>query len=196
MKALEIKRNGTLLAVVGTPNALMFTINIFVSVEEHGGKLDIRGMNDLGNDRTSHTTWLELDSMNYGEILEIRFVETEISTVPVCEIATDAEEFIANQVEYEQQCLSEPFVPRLLAQKQPNASLKLTFADRQLIVATFESGREFLSCRFFWSQWNSECCRVSLSSFSQQEALARMGSREWYSGVLQQGESCVVEVEA
>ena len=196
MRALEIKRNGATLAIIGAPNALMFSADIAASIQDEAATLDIRGMNELDNERQSHTTWLELDQLDDGDRVEFSFVEVESATPPMEEVATDSPEHQSSQAEYEAQLQTEPLVPRELEQRRPDAALRLRMEGHEQIVATLESGREFLSCRFLWNRWRPERCRVSLSSFSQKEALARSGSREWFSGALSLGESCVVEVGA
>jgi len=196
MRALEVKRNGATVAIIGAPNALMFSADIAASIQEEAATLDVRGMNELDNERQSHTTWLELDRLDDGDRVELSFIEVESATPPREEVATDSPEHQAGQAEYEALLQSEPLAPRELEQRRPDATLKLRIAGHEQIVATLESGREFLSCRFLWNRWRPERCRLSLSSFSQTEALARSGSREWFSGALGLGESCVVEIGA
>jgi hypothetical protein len=196
MHALAIKRSGKPVLVVGAPNALMFSADIATSVEDPEVTLDVRGMNDLGNERQSHTTWLELSPVSVGDQIEFQFIEAESFTPAEKEEATDSPEYVASRAEYEKKLEAEPLVPRPLEPRNPNACLSLVLPGRERIVAVLESGREFLTCRFVWSRWRPERCRVSLSSFSQQEALAHTGGRDWYSGVLGLGESYVVEVGA
>ena len=196
MHALEIRRNGVTVAVVGASNALMFSADIAASIQDETATLDIRGMNELGNERQSHTVWLELEPLAEGDKIELSFVEVAAATPPKEEVATDSPEYQAGQAEYEAQLQAEPLAPRVLEQRRPDAGLRLTVPGHDGIVATLESGQEFLSCRFLWNRWRPEQCRVSLSSFSQEEAIARSGSREWFNGVLSPGEKCVVKVGA
>jgi hypothetical protein len=194
MHVLEIKRNAELLAVIGSPNALMFSAGIAASIEDREVTLDARGMNDLGNNRESHTTWLELAPLNAGDSIAFRFTESEHATEPLSEVATDSPEHLAEQATYETRLQEQPLAPRQLDQKNPQASLTFSVRQEPPILPVLESGREFLSCRVRWNRWRPERCRVTLSSFSQQEALARTGGREWYNGFLQLGEGCTVEV--
>jgi len=196
MYALEIQRNGITLAVVGASNALMFSADISATIEEEGATIDVRGMLDLGSERKSHVTWLALEPLRIGDLLNFRFFESDIANAPVEEMATDSEEHINRQAEYEALLKSNPMVPGKLDIKQPNATLQLRAADGPEIIATLESGREFIAFRVLWNQWRPECCRLSLRSFSQQEALARSGSSEWFQGTLKVGEQCAVRIGA
>jgi hypothetical protein len=196
MHALEIQRNGVTLAVVGARNALMFSADINSTIDEEAATIDIRGMIDLGNERKSHVSWLELAPLRIGDLLSFRFFESEVVTAPLKEVATDSEEHIAGQAEYQELLKSSPMVPRQLDLRQPNAALELSIAGSEQVTATLEGGREFISFRVLWNQWRPERCRLSLSSFSQQEALARTGGKEWFQGALKAGEQCAVKVGA
>ena len=196
MYALEVQRNGTTLAVVGGEHALMFSADVSAMIEEEAATIDIRGMNDLGSDRKSHTSWLQLAPLSNGDLLAFRFIETAAATAPAKEVATDSEEYLADQAHYKEQLQSNSPTPRELKIKQPNATFELQLTGTECITATLESGREFLSFRVLWNQWHPEHCRVSLSSFSQQEGLARTGGKQWFQGVLRVGEQCVVKVGA
>jgi hypothetical protein len=196
MHALEVQRNGVTLAVVGASNALMFSADISATVEEEAATIDVRGMLDLGSERRSHVSWLALEPLRIGDLLSFRFFESETVTVPVEEVATDSEEHLTGQAEYEELLRSNPMVPRQLDINQPNATLQLRVAGDRQVIATLEAGREFIAFRILWNQWRPERCRLSLSSFSQQEALDRTGSREWFQGTLRVGEQCAVKVGA
>ena len=196
MRAIEVQRNGETLAVVGAPNALMFSADISMCIEEEAATIDMRGMNDLGNGRQSHTSWLELAPLGLGDVLTFRFIETENVTAPVTDTASDSEEHIEAQAEYEEQLKTNPLTPRELELIQPNAALQLSVINGETITATLEGGREFLAFRTLWNQWSPERCRISLSSFSQSEALARSGAKEWFQGVMKIGEQCSVKIGA
>ena len=196
MHALEVQCNGVTLAVAGARNALMFSADISSMIEEEAATIDIRGMIDLGNERKSHVSWLELAPLRIGDLLSFRFFESEFVTAPLKEVATDSEEHIAGQAEYEELLKSNPMVPRQVDIKQPNASLQLSIVGSEQVTATLESGREFISFHVLWDQWRPARCRLSLSSFSQQEALARTGGKEWFQGALKVGEQCAVKVGA
>ena len=196
MHALEVQRNGVTLVVVGASNALMFSADVSAMIEEDAATIDVRGMIDLGNDRKSHANWLELEPLRVGDVLNFRFFESEVVTAPLQEVATDSEEHIAGQAEYEELFKSTPMVSRQLDIKQPDASLQLSIEGSEGITATLESGREFIAFRTLWNRWNPERCRVSLRSFSQQEALSRTGGKEWFQGALTVGEQCAVKVGA
>jgi len=196
MRALQVIRNGELLAVAGTPKAIMLAADITTSIDEPGAVLDVRGMDDLGDDRQSHTNWIEFAPLGRGDRLEVCFLEADSSTSPIQETATDTEQYKAEQAEYAAQLQAEPLVPRALNLIQPNATLMLQVEGHELVVATLEGGREFISCHLLWNRWHPERCRVSLSSFSQAEAIARTGSREWFRGSLCVGECCVITIGA
>jgi hypothetical protein len=196
MHALEVQRNGATLVVVGASNALMFSADVSATLEEEAARIDIRGMIDLGNDRQSHANWLELEPLQIGDVLSFRFFQSEVVTAPLQEVATDSEQHIAGQAQYEELLKSTPMVPRQLDIKQPRPSLQLSIAGSEGVTAILESGREFIAFRTLWNRWSPERCRVSLSSFSQQEALSRTGGRRWFEGVLEVGQRCAVKVGA
>ena len=195
MHAIEIQRNGVTLAVIGAPNALMLAADVGIMVEgPDAGTLDLRGMNDLGGDRKSHTNWVDESALSSGDVLLFRFIEAESATPPLREVAEDSEESVAERQWYEEQTQSLPMAPRELERRLPNATLELSCPGREPITATLEGGREFISLHLLWNQWRRERCRLSLSSFSQQEALSRAGSKEWFQGYLLLGEQCVVKI--
>lgn len=195
MRAIEVQHNGTAICTVGSPNALMFSAGISMSVEgSSAATLGLSGMNDLGNDRTSHTGWIDELALSHGDLLAFRFVDTLAATPPARETASDSEEHLAEQQWYKNQMQENPMEPRELKRHFPNATLQLSLPRIEPVVATLEGSREFISLRLLWNQWRPECCRVSLSSFSQREARARAGSKEWFQGSLQIGEECVVKI--
>lgn len=195
MHTIEIERNGVPVCVVGAPNAIMLSVNVDLQVEgPAAGMLQSMGMNDLGNDRQSHTCWIEELVLAAGDTISLRFDERNEATPPAREVATDSEENLADQRWYDEQLRENPFVPTTIPRNLPTATLELLLPNATPIVATFEGEREFISLRLLWDQWRPERCRVSLSSFSQQEALARVGRKEWFAGYLQYGEQCAAKI--
>jgi hypothetical protein len=193
MHALEVKLDGVTLAVAGSPNAIFVAIHISSDIEQVGASLDISGMNDLGGERRSHTNWIMQQPLPPQARLELRLVETATATPPIREVAADDPEHLADQADYKRRLRDDPPVSRALQAVSPGASLALTLGGRRT-VATLESGREFLMCSLLWDAWRPEQCRVRMSSFSQAEALAREGAREWTRAQLGLGESCLVEI--
>ena len=179
---------------MGAPNALMFDARISASIEDTEVTLEVHGMNDFGSNRQSHTTWLELAPLERGDVIGFRFTESEQATRPTLEVASDSEEHLIEQAKYEKALVSQSLAPRQLDHKNPHASLKLFLKDQPTFTAVLESGREYLSFSTLWNQWHPERCRVSLSSYSQAEAIARSGTREWFNGYLYLGDECSVEV--
>jgi len=196
MHALEVQRNGETLAVVGASNALMFAAHVNAAIEEAGATLDLRGMLDLGDERTSHVSWLQLSQLQRGDLLNFRFFESEVVSSPRDEVATDSEEHIAEQAEFEEELKSNPPAPRYIEARQPDVTLLLNISGNEPITATLESGRQFIAFRVLWNQWSPERCRLSLSSFSQQEGLARTGGKDWFQGTLEVGDQCAVKIGA
>jgi hypothetical protein len=194
MRALEIQRNGIMLAVVGASKAIMFTARISSMIVEEAATIDVRGMINLGDERESHVNWLELLPLNRGDLLSFRFIDSEVITPPISEVATDSEKHILEQEQYEERLKFNPPVPRSIIAIQPNASLQLSIMGSQQITATLEGGREFISFSILWNQWRPEHCRISFSSFSQQETLERSGGKEWFQGLLKAGEKCTVKI--
>jgi hypothetical protein len=197
MHTVEILRNDEVLCKAGAANAAMLSAHISVSVQDHElGTLSVSGMNDLGGERQSHTYWLDELALVGGDALTLRFAEENAADPPVREIATDSEEHLKSQEWYEQQLKEHPLVAQTLSRIQPNAKLRLLFPGELGIVATLEEEREFISFSLTWNRWRPEYCRITMSSFSQQEALARTGGKKWFEGKLKPGESCVVEIES
>lgn len=192
MHALEVKLDGVALAIAGAPKAIILAVHINFSIEQDRAYIDISGMNDLGSERRSHTNWVMQQSLPRQGRLELSLIDTPEVTPPIREIATDDAQHLADMADYEQRQRDEPFSPRVLETVSPHATLALTLGG-QRTVASLESGREFLSFSLHWDAWRPGQCRVSLSSFSQAEALARHGSRDWVRGKLGLGESLLVE---
>lgn len=195
MHAIEIERNGVPVCVVGAPNAITFSVDVDLQIEgPAAGMLHAMGMNDLGNDRQSHTSWIEELVLAVSDTISFRFGEHNEATPPAREVATDSDENLADQRWYDEQRRENPLVPTTIPRNLPTATLEVFLPNATPIVATFEGEREFISFRVFWDRWRPERCRVSLSSFSQQEALARVGRKEWFAGYLQYGEQCAAKI--
>jgi hypothetical protein len=194
MHVLEVQLNGKTLVIAGATNAVLLSgrLSIFVQGPQ-AATLSVTGMNDLGDERQSHTRWLEEYELRTGDTVGFKFGEGT-PTPPLAEVATDSEEHRNEQEWYDEELRQNPVTPQVLSRLLPNATLRLLFPDEAPIVATLEGGREFISFGLTWNQWHPERCRVALSSFSQEEALARAGSKEWFQGRLKLGDKCVVEV--
>lgn len=195
MHALRIKLNDATLAVVGVSNGVMFSARINAAImDEDAATIDVRGMITLGDDRNAHVTWAELLPLNKGDVLKFHFIDSQGVTPPITEVATDSKEYITAQNEYDELLKSNPLTPRQVTALQPDAALQLSIKDKLDVAATLESGREFISFSVDWNKWRADHCRVSLTSFSQHEALARNGGREWFKGTITLGEECKVKV--
>lgn len=194
MYALIIKLNEETLATIGASNAIFFNSHIHISIDELGAALDLRGMLDLGSERTSHVNWLNPLQLQSGDLLCFHFVDSDVVTPPIEERATDSEEYISDQAAFEEEVrLNSPSI-RNLKQVQPNANIQLTVLKNEPIIATLESGREFIAFHIVWDQFNPERCYVSLSSFSQKEADSRSGGKDWFRGKLLVGEQCTIKL--
>jgi len=191
MYTIEIERNGRLLCTVGAPNAIMFSANIYLFIEGPStATLDVRGMNDLGGERKSHTTWLELLELAEKDVVVFHLAERETVSPPVAEVTTDSAEHLAGRERYEEMLTERPQTPRDIERAFPDATLQLDLPNSDPIVASFDGGREFISLRLLWNHLQPDRCHVSLSSFSQREALVRSGGKGWFSGILKSGEAC------
>lgn len=196
MRALEIELNGRSLAVAGSDAAVLLSGGISLSIHESGGTLDVSGMEDLGDDVRAHLSWVEMIDLAQGDRVTVKFVEAAAATPPSEARRTDSPQYAAEQTAYEEDLRENPTKPRVLEPKQPNARLALYWKTAPAVVASFESGREFISCRFSWNSFRPDRCRVTLSSFSQVEALGRACGKDWFSGTLNLGETCAIELEA
>ncbi len=195
MHAVEVQYNGTTVCTAGAANALMVSADVSMFIEgPEAAILRVAGMNDLGDDRTSHTEWIDELSMSDGDRLVFRFVDVLAVSPPKQEVANDSDEHLTGQQLYQQQLRDNPMTPRQLKRDFPNASLQLALPGAAPVVATLEGDREFISLKMLWDKWSPDRCRVSLSSFSQQEAFSRTGRKEWFQGFLKVGEECVVTI--
>ena len=195
MRSLEVIRNSSVLCVAGTANASLLSIQVSLFIEQpNEATLRVSGMNELENNRSSHTYWFEEEVLSPGESLSIRFSELGTATPPAIETATDSAEYIAEHERYESEVAQGAFEPREVEHKWPNGSLSFSVQGTSPVVATFAGGREFITLSLTWNKWRPDVCRYSLSSFSQAEAVARTGSNEWLDGKLQLEQSCQVSL--
>src|SRR5262249_6268222 len=196
MRAIEVFLNGSVLCMAGTDQASLLTIHLDLNVEDPGqGTLRVTGMNDLEEQRSSHTTWLEETIVREGDILRFRFVDSAWATTPTAERATDSEEYIAEQAWYESEVLKSPLAPRVMLRGWPRGSLAFRLPGAEPVIATFEGEHAFISLSLIWNRWRPDNCRYALSSFSQAEAIAGSGTKKWVEGSLQLDELCEVRVE-
>jgi hypothetical protein len=196
MRVLEIELNGERLAVAGSKAAVLLSAGISLSIHESGGTLDVSGMEDVGNDVHSHLSWVEMLDLSPSARVTVKFVEATMPTPPSKERRTDSPQYASDQAEFEEELKTNPPTPRVLVPKQPSAKVSLFWKDQPPVVALFESGREFISCRFTWTSFRPDRCRVTFSSFSQAEALDRTGGKAWFSGTLDVGDTCEIELDA
>lgn len=196
MRVLQIELNGRSLAVAGSDAAVLLSAGISLSIHESGGTLDVSGMEDVGNDVHSHLSWVDMIDLVQGDRVKINFVEAATATPPSDEKRTDSPQYAAEQAAYEDSLRENPLKPQILEPKQPDIRLALYWKADPAVVALFESGREFISCRFSWNSFRPDRCRVTLRSFSQIEALGRTGGKDWFSGILNVGEGCAIELVA
>jgi hypothetical protein len=196
MRALQIELNGKTLAIAGSDAAMLLSGGVNLSIHEVGGTLDVSGMEDLGNDIHAHLYWIEMLDLAHGDRVTIKFLDATAATSPSEVLRTDSPEHASAQSEYEDNLRENPPTAKILESAQPEAKLALCWNGSPAVVASFENGREFICCRFTWNSFRPDRCRVTLSSFSQVEALARTGSRDWFSGTLNIGESCEIELTA
>jgi hypothetical protein len=195
MRALEIEVNGRRIAVAASANAVLLSGTISAAVNERGGTLHVSGMEDLGNDVRSHLSWIDMLDVAYADRVTVRFSEVPVGTPPLEESRTDSPEYATRQAEYDEQLRTDPPRPRTVERTQPGVTLRLHWRDEPPVKAILESGREMIMCQFSWNSFRPDRCRVSLSSFSQDEAYGRTGGREWFRGVLNVGEAFGIELD-
>lgn len=173
----------------------MLSLHLTAVVDgEHPASLHIGGMGDLGRGRNSHTRWLIDLPIGLGDELRIVLKGVKEATLPSENIAADSDEYLAEQALFEAKLASDP--PRLvtLERKRPGTTLELELGDCTPIVASFSGGREFISLSVSWNCWRRERCRVSLSSYSVAEGLARHGSKDWLTGQVELDREVVVRI--
>jgi len=113
---------------------------------------------------------------------------------PASEVTTDAVQYLAEQEQYQGEVAKGMFEPGEVVRTWAGGSLTVCVPGASPIVATFEGDRQFITLSLSWNRWRPEVCRYSLSSFSQAEAVARTGSKEWVEGRLQLEERCQVSL--
>jgi len=126
--------------------------------------------------------------------MRIRLASVDEVTTPSEEVAADSDEHLAAQAEYEAQLASDPPQPSTLERIRPDASLELVVGDGSPVVANFDGDRDLLMLGMSWNSWHPERWRVSLSSCSCNEALARRGAKDWFKGHVGPGEDVVVRI--
>jgi len=196
MRALQIERNGQRIVVAGANHATMIAADVSALIHESGATVDVRGMTE--NDGiASHISWIELAPISYDDRITFRFVnlDAEFLSPPLEDISTDSPQFMAEQEEYLEYLQNNPPEISELERKQPKATLSLLLPAQNRVTATFENGRELMSCRFLWNKWRPDQCRVSLSSCSREEALAKTDGKDFFQGTLKLGESCMVHLQ-
>lgn len=180
MQALEVIHNGRLLLLAGAPDALLVSLQVSILVD--AATLHVSGMRDLGNDRQSHTRWLEAFGLEEGDELRLKLVSVEEATPPVEDVAADSDEHLAGQAAYEAQFAANPPKVSKPERKRPNARLELVVDEEAPIVADLSQERDLLMLGVTWNNWHPERWRLSLTSSSFEEAIERRGGRDWFKG--------------
>jgi len=195
MQALEIRRNGLPVVAAGAADALLVSLHLTTLVDgEHPATLRIGGMRDLGNERQSHTQWIEELVLAEGDELHLKLVSVNEATLPTEDVAADSEQHLAAQTEYEMELAANPPQPTKLERRRPNASLQLSVGADPPIVARFGGDGELLSLGATWNSWHPGRFHLYLSSCSCEQAIARHGGKNWFKGHVSQGETVVVRI--
>jgi len=146
MQALEVRCNGLPVVTAGAADSLLVSLHLTTLVDgEHPATLRIGGMRDLGNERQSHTLWIEEMVLAEGDELRLTLVSVDEATLPTEDGAADSEEHLAEQADYEKELAANPPQPTKLERRRPNASLQLSVGAEPFIVAGFGSDGELLS---------------------------------------------------
>lgn len=194
-RALKVSKDGGETWTAGARNAFMVSVTISVSVEgDYPGMIHVAGMNDLGDDRQSHTSWLECVDVASGSDFTVQFIESDAVTPPTKEVATDSEEHLKEVADFEEMVANDPPRPRIIESNFPDSGITATLPDGEVIEARFESGRQFMRINFNWNKFRPDRCRVSLSSNSMEEGMNRVAGKQWCELILSLGESVHVKV--
>lgn len=179
----------------GAADALLVSLHLSTLVDgEHPAILRIGGMRDLGNERQSHVQWIEEMVLAEGDELHLTLASVDEATLPTEDVATDSEEHLAAQAEYEMELAENPPQPTKLERQRPSASLQLAVGAEPPIVASFGADGELLSLGATWNSWRPERFYLSLSSCSCEQAIAKQGGKDWFKGHVTQGETVVVRI--
>jgi hypothetical protein len=124
MRALQIELNGQSLAVAGSEAAVLLSAGISLSIHESGGTLDLSGMEDLGNDVSSHLSWVEMIDLVRGDRVTVKFVDVPTATPPSEARRTDSPQYAAERAAYEDDLRENPLKPVVLELKQADVELE------------------------------------------------------------------------
>lgn len=193
MRAIEIRRNGEVLYVAGYPRANLLTADLSVSVEETVAALSLHGMSESENGSNLHLWWCNHQSIEDGDELSFELIETDKVTPPNEVEASDSEEFIKKQEEYENELSKNPILSRPMVRTHSGVTFEIK-TDSKHVNALLEEPREFLLFMLNWNNFGEERARFSAQSFSQDEAVSRAGAKDWLSGRINLNQKLSVRV--
>jgi hypothetical protein len=106
------------LAVAGSDAAVLLSGGISLSIHERGGTLDVSGMEDLGNDVSSHLSWVEMIDLLAGDRVTVKFVEAATATPPSEARRTDSPKYAAERAAESPRVLRRLFFLRGLSHEE------------------------------------------------------------------------------
>lgn len=168
MRCLEVILNGQLLWRAGTENALMYSLDLGVSLDgESPAYISVSGMCELPGGRKAHVRWGELYPLSIGDHLALTLVESEQPTPPAETNAADEPEQAQEPDEDEESAMSGE------DEQDPTTSLWNRIQVRCAIngetkaEAEISSREAYLMGSLRWNQWHPDRCRVAVHSCLQ-----------------------------
>lgn len=191
MRAVEIRRNGSVICTAGFPGATMLSLHLDGDCETAGAGLTVNGMAELEGGHHLHLWWLNHLTIADGDEVTFVLVEAENVTTPAEQTASNSPEHIAEQQEYEKQAAL-PMVLRKLGRS--SAGLVFDVRVKGELCRASLGRREFLSASLLWTDFGNERCRFQVRSFSTDEAMRRSGGKEWLAQPVKLGDKVSVKV--
>ena len=126
MNSIKVCKNGINIFVIGANNAQMLVADLSIRVSgPELGSLYLAGMNDLGNNRRSHTTWVVSEPLISGDEISLQYVDSVFVTPPIKEVASDSKQHQAEQKKYKKNIKQKPLVVKKIDRVYPNAMLQI-----------------------------------------------------------------------
>jgi hypothetical protein len=193
MRAIEIRRNGSVICTAGAHRGTLLAVDLSANVEDTAAALSVHGMADLEDGANLHLWWLNHLQIDDRDELTFTLVETNEVTPTREAEASDSPEFTAKQNEYNRELATNPIAQRAMPRSHSGVAFEIRSVKGQ-VTARLEEPREFLSVLLNWNNFGEERGRFSISSFSQIEALSRTGGQDWMSGAFKLNDTLNVRV--
>ena len=164
MRCLEVVLNGALLCRAGIENALMYSLDLGVSLDgESPAYVSVSGMHELPDGEKIRVRWADFYPLASGDHLALTLVESKQPT-PVAE-TNDADTSDPDwQDDSEVSCGD---AQEATASPWKNIQVRCAVNGALKAEAEISSGEAHLTGSLRWNQWHPDRCRVSVHSCLQ-----------------------------